>query len=328
MINRIDLINNRELAIDKAYGALSGLAIGDSFGDAARSADNQFKYGVTTDFNEGASWSTDDTEFGLLTAKILIDTDGKPTTDDVVKAWLENVAGQDDFPRGGASEIEGVRNIKRGIMPPFSGQYNAYSHSDGSAMRITPIGIICAGDVPRSATLSEVDASLSHYREGIWGAQAVAAAVAIAMVNGTIDEIIEAAFSVVPKDSWLHYNMTRVMEIIKENNGDALNSWMPIHNEVWTSYKASVPEAVASAFALVKLFGGDFKTGVIAAGNFGRDADTIGAIVGAILGAKYGAKNIPEKWLEKTRYPSGTCLGFTKGLDIKKMSGQLADLIR
>ncbi|MGM9974470.1 MAG: ADP-ribosylglycohydrolase family protein, partial [Clostridiaceae bacterium] len=57
-------------------------------------------------------------------------------------------------------------------------------------------------------------------------------------------------------------------------------------------------------------------------------ADTIGAIVGAILGAKYGASNIPEKWLEKTRYPSGTCLSFTKGLDIKELSRSLADLIK
>lgn len=328
MLSRTDLINDKELAIDKAYGALSGLAIGDSFGDAARSPENQFKYGVTTDFNEGASWSTDDTEFGLLTAKILIETEGNPTTEDVVKAWLEDVAGQDDFPRGGGSEIEGVRNVKRGIMPPFSGQYNAYSHSDGSAMRITPVGIICAGDVAAAARIAETDACISHYREGIWGAQAVAAAVSTAMVNGSIDEIISDAISVIPKDSWLHYTMTRVLEIIEENDGDALNSWMPIHNELWTSYKASVPEAVASAFAVIKLFGGDFKTGVIAAGNFGRDADTIGAIVGAILGAKYGAKTIPAKWLEKTRYPSGTCLAFAKGLDIKEISEQLALLIR
>ncbi|WP_426350609.1 ADP-ribosylglycohydrolase family protein [Alloiococcus sp. CFN-8] len=328
MISRKELIDNKELAYDKALGALAGLAIGDSFGDASRKPENQLLYGITTDFNEGASWSTDDTEFGLLTATTLIKAQGNPTAQDFVDAWLEHVAVQDDFPRGGASEIEGARNLKRGILPPYSGMYNSYYNSDGSAMRISPIGIICAGDVKKACELAEIDASLSHYREGIWGAQAVAAAVATAMVDGTIDEIIEAALSVIPKDSWLYYTMNKTFEIIDEQEGDFFKSWMLIHDELWTSYKAVVPEAIASAFGVLKLVNKDFKTGVIAAGNFGRDADTIGAIVGAILGAKYGASNIPERWLEKTRYPSGTCLSFTKGLDVKELSRSLAELIK
>ncbi len=327
MIKLEDFKNNKEAMLDKSYGALSGLAIGDSFGDAARSKENQFNYGITTDFNEGASWSTDDTEFALLTAKVLVDTKGDPTSQHFVDAWLENVAGQDEFPRGGASEIEAVGNLKRGVMPPYSGQYNAYAHSDGSAMRIAPVGIICAGDPERAAKISEIDASLSHHREGVWGAQAIAVAVSVAMVDGTVDEIIKAAMDAIPDDSWLYYNINRVLRIIGEQDGDVLNSWMKIHDELWTSYKASTPEAVASAFAVIKLFGSDFKKGVIAAGNFGRDADTIGAIVGGILGAKYGAQVIPEKWLEKTRYPSGTCLSFTQGMDIKSLSEELAKLI-
>lgn len=302
MLSKEELINDRELALDKALGALTGLAIGDSFGDASRKQENQFNYGVTTDFNKGASWSTDDTEFALLTAQILINCDGNLTIDDVVNGWAEHVVKQDDFPRGGASEIEGARNIEKGIMPPLSGKYNSYNYSDGSAMRIAPIGIVCAGDPKRASELAEIDACLSHYREGIWGAQAVAAAVSIAMVNGTIDEIIDAAFSVVPKDSWLYYSMNRAMEIVEEANGSFLDAWMPLHDDLRTSYKAAVPEAVASAFGVLKLVNKDFRTGVVAAGNFGRDADTIGAIVGSILGAKFGASNMPSEWIEKTRY--------------------------
>ena len=41
MITRQELLSNRELLADKTQGALSGLAIGDSFGDAARTPDNQ-----------------------------------------------------------------------------------------------------------------------------------------------------------------------------------------------------------------------------------------------------------------------------------------------
>ena len=66
MITRQQLTENRELLNDKAVGALCGLAIGDSLGDAARMPEKQRDYGFTTDFDKGASWSTDDTEFALL----------------------------------------------------------------------------------------------------------------------------------------------------------------------------------------------------------------------------------------------------------------------
>lgn len=328
MLSRNDLINNRELAYDKALGAMAGLAIGDSFGDASRKQDNQLNYGITTDFNKGASWSTDDTEFALLTAKILIECEGSLSSEDVVKGWMENVVSQDDFPRGGASEIEAARNLKRGILPPYSGEYNSYYNSDGAAMRIAPIGIICAGDSERAVALAEIDSCTSHFREGIWGARAVAVAVSVAMVDGTIDEIIEAALKSIPEDSWLYYSMKKALQIVDDAKGEFMDAWMPLHDELWTSYKASVPEAVAAAFGVLKLVNKDFRTGVVAAGNFGRDADTIGAIVGTILGAKYGASQMPERWIEKTRYPSGTCLAFTNGLDVKEVAQKLCDLIK
>ena len=65
MLSREEFIQDRSRVFDKVYGALSGIAIGDSFGDAARMQDNRANYQVTTDFNKGASWSTDDTEFAL-----------------------------------------------------------------------------------------------------------------------------------------------------------------------------------------------------------------------------------------------------------------------
>ena len=72
------LTNNYEKYKDKAAGCLVGLAVGDAFGDAARDADNQFLYGITMDFPEKPTGSTDDTEFALLTAEILIQSKGNP----------------------------------------------------------------------------------------------------------------------------------------------------------------------------------------------------------------------------------------------------------
>ena len=328
MITRQDLINNRDLAESKAVGSICGLAIGDSFGDASRKQDNRVNYGITTDFNSGASWSTDDTEFALLTAKTLIKCKGNLTTQCVVDAWFEDVVVQDEFKRGGASETSAAMNLRRGLRPPLTGKYSTFHMSDGSAMRIGPVGVICAGDPEKAAAMAEIDASISHYADGIWGAQAVAAAVSVAMVDATMDEIIDTAMRFIPADSWLYANMNTAFEIVEKAGGSILDSWMPLHDALLASTWATTAEAIPSAFACLKLASSDFKTGVILAGNFGRDADTIGAVAGAILGAKYGVEAIPAHWVEKTRYPSGTCLQFTKGIDLISIGQQLADLIR
>ena len=146
MMTRSELAKNRELVKDKAVGALVGLAIGDSFGDTCRLQDNRVNYGITTDFNSGASWSTDDTEFALLTAKTLLKCKGNLTTKDVVDAWMEDVCVQDEYKRGGASEKAAADNLRRGLRPPESGKFNTFFMSDGTAMRIPPVGIVAAGD--------------------------------------------------------------------------------------------------------------------------------------------------------------------------------------
>lgn len=325
MMTRAELLKNPEVFKDRARGALIGLAIGDSFGDAARNQNNQLNYGFTVDFNKGASWSTDDTEFALLTSITLIDSKGKLTSQAVVDHWLRHVATQDELKRGGASEFEASINLRRGLRPPLTGRYNAYNHSDGAAMRAGPIGILWAGDVEKAKETTRIDAEVSHDREGIWGAQAVAAAVAVAMADGSMEDILDAAMSAVPEETWFRYAMNKAFEIVDRAEGDVLRAWMPLHDELWTCYKAAVSEAVAQAFGVLKLSRGEFRYGVTMAGNFGRDADTIGAICGAVLGAKCGQSGIPAAWVEKTRYPTGTCLAFTKGLDLLHVADQLAD---
>lgn len=327
MLTREEFIKNPEMVFDKTYGSLSGLAIGDSFGDASRKQENRENYAITTDFNSKASWSTDDTEFALLTAKTLIRCCGNLTSEEVVKSWLEDVAIQDEFKRGGASEIEAANNLRKGLRPPLSGKYNAFHMSDGSAMRIGPVGIVCAGDPERAAAMAKIDAELSHFRDGVWGAQAVAAAVSVAMVDADIDEIIGAAMHAIPEDSWLSYAMNHAFDILDKANGQIFEAWMKLHDELWTSSWATTAEAIPSAFVCLKAVHKDFRTGVVLAGNFGRDADTIGAVAGTILGAKYGAKEMPEAWINKTRFPTGTCLQFTNGVDIKEYARKLSEII-
>jgi len=326
MISRDELRRNKTLAVDRAGGALIGHAIGDSFGDAARTPENHFLFGITMDFREGPAPGTDDTEFALMTARTLIDCGGRLSDEAVLAAWRRHVLPLQELHRGGASEREAAQNIRRGVLPPLSGMYNAYCLSDGAAMRVCPAGIVAAGDPAEACRLAEIDARISHWRDGIWGAQAVAAGIAVAMAGGTVDEVFHSALECTPPDSWTRHNLVRTREIIAET-GSIEGAWGPLHAALWSEYKAVAPEAVAEAFAVFQLVEGDFRRGIIYAGNWGRDSDTIAAIVGSLCGAMCGRSAIPSAWIDKVRIAAGACLPFTKGLDLFTVAGELAQLI-
>ena len=327
MITKNELMNDSELLSDRACASLVGHAIGDSFGDIARSPDYHLQYGITMDFSEKPAPGTDDTEFALLTAQTLIKAKGNLTDADVLEAWKTHVLPLSELKRGGASEREAAANIRRNVLPPFSGIYNSHHMSDGAAMRITPIGIACAGDPERAAALAEIDARISHSRDGLWSAQAVAVAVSVAMVNATVDEIFKMAMNVTPKDSWMRFTFEKAWSII-EDKKSLEDAWKPLHDALWTEYKAVSPEAVVSALSILKLTNGEFKRGIIYSGNFGRDADTISAIVGAISGAMNGMKSIPSAWIDKVRLTTGVCLPFTKGMDLFDVALLLSELVK
>ncbi len=326
MLSKTDLRNDKKLCIDRACGALIGHAIGDSFGDAARTPENHLAFGITMDFREGPAPGTDDTEFALLTAQTLIETGGKLSDDAILAAWRKHVLPLPQIYRGGASEREAAENIRRGIHPPLSGQHNSHYMSDGAVMRIAPIGIVCAGDPAGAARLAEIESRISHWRDGIWGAQGVAAGIAVAMAGGTVDEVFRAAADVMPADSWSRATMKRTEDIIK-THGTLENAWMPLHHALWTEYKSVSPEAVAEAFAVFVLVKGDFRKGIIYAGNWGRDSDTIAAVVGSLCGAMHDRSGIPAEWIDKVRIAHGACLPITKGMDIVSVAEQLASLI-
>ena len=311
---------------DRAAGCLIGLAIGDAFGDAARDPENQFLYGITMDFPEKPAGSTDDTEFALLSAEILLRSNGTPSREDVTEAWRTHVLVEDELRRGGASEREAAANIRRGLQSPQSGQFSAYTASDGAAMRAAPAGIVAAGDPDRAADLARRDAEVSHCGEGIWGAQAVAAAVSLAVAGATVEEVFQEGMRRAPDGSWLRHNFERALALMDAHGRNLREVWMELHRLLRSEYKAAVPEAVVSAFAVFLLTNGNFRDSIIYAGNFGRDSDTVGAVAGALAGAIGGLSSIPDDWIARVRRPSGTCLQFTAELDIVDVARRLSSL--
>lgn len=309
-----------------ALGALVGLAVGDAIGDLGRMDAYRQRYGIITNLYAGAG-STDDTEFALLTARALLDGKGDLTPESVVQAWRTYIIDEGGvFERGGKPQYGAVANLQRGVLPPLSGRDNTGYDDDGAAMRVTPVGIVCAGDPARAARMAAIDAQISHHADGIWAAQAVAAAVAHAMTGANAPVIVETALRYVPEDSWLGRAMARALAIAAQAESIEA-AWEPLHTALWTPTHSAAAEAVPQAFAIFLLTHGDFRKGIFWAANFGRDADTIGALVGALAGARQGFDVIPPDWVDKVRRPSGVCLRFAAREDVVDVAEQLAALI-
>jgi ADP-ribosylglycohydrolase len=326
MLTRQYLIDNPALAQDKSTAALIGLAVGDALGDLGRNQGHRDRFGMATTLTSSAK-STDDTEFSLLTARMLLDCNGILTRDAVFQAWKRYILDEGGvFSRAGRPLYGAVANLQRGIHAPLSGHDNVGNDDDGAAMRITPIGIICAGDPHRAAQTAEIEAEISHHGDGIWAAQAVAASVAVAMVDGSTEEIIAAGREHIPADSWLGRSMQRTMDICDQ--ADSIEDvWEPIHDQLWTPSHATAAEAIPQLYAIFRMTDGDFRKGLFWAANFGRDADTIAAVVGAFAGAKHGMEPIPPEWVEIVRKPSGVALKFTTNEDVVALAKSLAAYI-
>lgn len=326
MQSRERLQADQSLRESKAIGCLVGLAVGDALGDLGRDQEYRKRYGLATELHHSAK-STDDTEFALLTARALVDCQGDLTVEAVLRAWQRYILDQGGvFERGGQPLYGAVANLRRGILPPLSGRDNVAHYDDGAAMRIAPIGILCAGDPQRAAQLAAIDAQISHYADGIWAAQAIAAAVAVAMVDGTTEDVLSAADDQIPEDSWLGRSLRRAMRICDEAQ-EMEDAWEPLHSQLWTPSHSAAAEAIPQALAIVRLTDGNFRRGLFWAANFGRDADTIGAVVGALAGARHGQDVIPADWVEAVRRPSGVCLRFAAQEDVVDLARRLAGLI-
>jgi len=324
-MNRENLIYNRALYQSRAAACMLGLAAGDAIGDAGRSEVYRSRYGIVNDLYPGLR-GTDDTEFAVLTACGLLDAGGKLTPESVMAAWKKYVLDQGGiFERAGRPLIGAAANLLRGLTPPLSGRDNVMNNDVGAAMRAAPIGILYAGQPELAAFQARIDAEISHADDGVWAAQAVAAGIAVAMLGARVDEVFDVALAQIPKESWLGRSMQQCQKICATSSGIEA-AYRALHDDFWTPAHAVSPEAIPQIFGVFYLTGGDFNRGMLWAANFGRDADSIAAVVGALNGARLGMEAIPRQWIESLRYPSGVSLRFAAQEDLVDLANQLVDL--
>jgi ADP-ribosylglycohydrolase len=323
---------------DKARGCLLGLAAGDALGAPAENLsppEIRRRWGRLTEIEGGG---TDDTEYAIFASSLLLRHGHALTSADVAAAYRRDIIPLIAGPMRGAgfSELGTIEALRRGLEPPLTGLVHQHGWSDGLAMRAAPYGVFCPGDPGEAARLVEQDGLVSGSGEGILGGRAIAGAVAAAMGGSTPHDVVLAALSVIPPDSWTARNILRVREVLDRPAAgevldrpaarevelvEALHEAMVVKHYPWTDV---APEAVALALAAFLVGDGDVEASVTFGVNLGRDADTIGAIAGAVAGAVQGEQGVPGRWAARIGPVTGTCLPVTAGKHVLDVADELA----
>lgn len=320
---------------DRARGCLLGLAAGDALGAPAENltpAEIRRRWGRLTEIEGGG---TDDTEYAIFAASLLVRHGHALTSADVAHAYRTEIIPRVTGPMRGAgfSELGTIEALRRGLEPPLTALVHQHGWSDGLAMRAAPYGVFCPGDPAEAARLVEQDGRVSQSGEGVLGGRAVAGAVAAAMTGAAPQDVVAAALSVIPADSWTARDIVRARDIVLGRHvtlsGDdespvveALHQAVVVEHYPWTDV---APEAVALALAAYLVGGGDVEATVTFGVSLGRDADTIGAIAGAVAGAGQGRDGVPERWASRIGPVTGKCLPVVAGRHVLDVADELAE---
>ncbi|MCX7795049.1 MAG: ADP-ribosylglycohydrolase family protein [bacterium] len=244
----------------------------------------------------------DDTNYTILGLYILERYGPDFSSEDVGESWLYNIPIFHTY----TAERVAYQNLVNLIMPPKSGEFrNPYREWIGAQIRADFWGYISPGDVLKAGKFAYRDACVSHVKNGIYGEMFISACLAWAFVSDSIEDIIKAGLSVVPKKSRFYEAVNKILDYKKAGKTfEDVREYIyqtyeknKKHEEYWHNWCHVISNAlvVVSSLLYSNL---DYEKGITYAVSCGLDTDCNGATTGSILGAIIGAKNLPEKWIK------------------------------
>lgn len=304
-----------EQLIDRAYGTLAGVAVGDALGMPAEFLTRETIrdwYGSITGLIRADSRHphskldpgsvTDDTDHTMLLADLLL-SEGSIKPDSLAAsllAWGRS-------PRVvanrfvGPSTLKTLEALEQGVAlesVPRGGT------SNGAAMRVAALAIA----LPDRAELeAQVVAScaVSHHTKGaISGAMAIAFALSSALHEGAdIGQVAAAAMQGAEVGlqhgdwSWSAPLAARVRHVM---NWVRTLTEQQVLDNIYELIGVDMyaDQLVPAAIGLVALSGEDASKAMRLAANLGGDADTLASLAGSIAGALYGSASINSDWLQ------------------------------
>ena len=265
---------NRPLELARAQGCLLGQVIGDSLGARVESKSaaeiaQLFPQGVRELAGGGmhhiiAGQPTDDSEMALTLARAIL-REGRYAREKVLEAYREWLQ---------TRPIDIAETTERGLL----GLHTTESESNGSLMRVAPIGIRLAGDPAAAAQTARIDSALTHPNPACLEAcAAYCAAIAAGIGGGTREQMVEAALA--------------------NGSGAAREAIARCERPAdLSAQKGAVIATLQNAFFHLAR-SPDVEQALVETVACGGDADTHAAVAGALLGALHGRDAFPPRWV-------------------------------
>jgi len=199
---------------------------------------------------------------------------------------------------GHSTEHTAYNHLKSGIPAPKSGSIDLngpiIAEQIGSQIFIDGWGMIAPGDPELAVDLARRAASVSHDGEGIYGAQVLAAMIALAFVESDLNSLLDTALGLISSDS----TVFRLIADIREWHAGEPD-WRVARSHLAANYGYDkfggnchiIPNHGLIILSL--LYGNDdFRRSLMIVNTCGWDTDCNSGNLGALLGVKNGLAGI------------------------------------
>jgi ADP-ribosylglycohydrolase len=279
---------------DHVYACWLGKNIGGTLGVPFEGKTDINDINFYTNLKEGEPAANDDLDLQILWLKAMEENNCTVDAYTLGEYWLKYVPPVASWNEYGV----GKTNMRLGIMPPLSGEYNnaKWKTSNGAWIRSEIWACLAPGNPLLAARFAWNDACVDHgCSEGTFAELFTASLESAAFVEKDRDKLIQFALSMIPESCLVAKAVNTAVEARKSGIS-------------WTQARELVIKATEDlgwfqaprnvAFTMIGwLYGDDdFAKSLCIAVNCGDDTDCTGATMGSILGILYGTAIIPEKW--------------------------------
>ncbi|TXM95364.1 ADP-ribosylglycohydrolase family protein [Methylobacterium sp. WL116] len=298
--------------LDRARGALLGLAVGDALGTTLEfsrrdTLPHQTEVTGGGPFQLSPGQWTDDTSMSLALADSLLQAPGFDPADLMARfvAWYREGA----YSCTGAcfdigiTTRESLAKFLR-TADPYVGSTDPDTAGNGSLMRLAPVALVTLHDPGEAERIAEAQSRTTH--------GAPQAVEACAYFVQLLREAVLGQPDVLRPRPWVGIDTDglRPRHFISGVDDDltplSRTGEAAIHKIAQGSWRGKSRAQIRSSGYVIHTLEAalwavgtttTFEEAVTLAVNLGDDADTVGAVTGQLAGALYGASAIPERWL-------------------------------
>lgn len=234
----------------------------------------------------------------------------------------------------------GLANIRKGILPPDSGNPRYNLHADDIDFQIEAdiFGMISPGMPQVSNRYGDRMGHIMNYGDGVYGGMFIAAMYTQAFFASNIREVVDRGLQAIPAQSLYAQLIRDVIRWHDENPDDWLKTWHLVQAK-WGEVD-HCPDGYKQPFNIdAKLNGGYVVMGLLYgngdwyktmnyATRAGQDADCNPANAAGILGTLIGARAIPAEYREPLHntYWNKTLAGLPDSYEIDVLSEDTAQV--